>query len=98
MQIMFCFAMLADAITGTMYTSITGAFPVRSIKNMQYMFVAYIYDLNAIIIQVMLSHTNAYMVQVFTKVISILKSEGYHQALNVMDNKCSSAVEKYIWS
>jgi hypothetical protein len=39
---MFRFAALADAITGTMYTNITGAFPVRSFKSMQYVFVAYI--------------------------------------------------------
>jgi hypothetical protein len=34
MQDVFCFAALADAITGTMYTNITGAFPVRSFKSM----------------------------------------------------------------
>ena len=28
MQDVFCFATLANAITGTMYTDITGAFPV----------------------------------------------------------------------
>jgi hypothetical protein len=39
---MFCFAALPDATTGTMYTDITGAFPVHSFNNMQYIFVAYI--------------------------------------------------------
>ncbi|KAL3792547.1 hypothetical protein ACHAW5_007907, partial [Stephanodiscus triporus] len=53
MHDMFCFAALADANTGTMYTDLTGAFPVRSFKNMQYIFVAYIYDLNAIIVRAM---------------------------------------------
>ena len=48
-QDMFCFAALANANTGTMYKDLTGAFPVRSFKNMQYVFVAYVYDLNAII-------------------------------------------------
>jgi hypothetical protein len=76
MQDMFCFAALANAITGNMYTDITGAFPVRSFKSMQYLFVAYIFDLNAIIIRAMLSCTNASMVQAFTKVISILISGG----------------------
>ncbi len=95
---MFCFAALADAITGTMYADITGAFPVRSIKSMQCVFIAYIYDLNAIIVRAMPSCTNASMVQAFTKFISILKSGGYHPALNVMDNECSATVEKYIWS
>jgi hypothetical protein len=91
-------AALTNAIMGTMYTDITGTFPVRFFKSMQYMFVAYIYDLNAIIVQAMLSCTNASMVQAFTKVISILKSGGYHLALNVMDNECSTAVKKYIRS
>ncbi len=49
MQDVFCFAALANAITGTMYTNITGAFPVCLFKSMQYIFVAYIYDLNAIV-------------------------------------------------
>ncbi len=50
MQDMFCFAVLANANTGTMYMDLTGSFPVWSFKNMQYIFVAYVYDLNAIIV------------------------------------------------
>ncbi len=73
---MFCFAALADAITSTMYTDITGTFPVRSFKIMQYVFVAYIYNLNAIIVRAMPPCTPASMVQAFTKVVSILKSGG----------------------
>jgi hypothetical protein len=38
------------------------------------------------------------MVTAFTKVITILKAGGYQPALNVMDNECSAAVEKYIRS
>jgi hypothetical protein len=33
-----------------------------------------------------------------TKVISILKSGGYHPTLNIMDNECSAVVDKYIQS
>ena len=62
MQDVFCFAALANTITGTMYTDITGAFPVRSFKSMQYVFIAYVYDLNAIIVRTMPSHTDATMV------------------------------------
>jgi hypothetical protein len=98
MQDVFCFSALANARTGTMYTNITGTFLIYSFKSMQYEFVAYIYDLNAIITPAMLSYTNASMVQVFAKVISILKSGGYHPALNVMDNECLFVVEKYIRS
>jgi hypothetical protein len=87
MQDVFCFAALANAITGTMYTDITGAFPVHLFKSMQYIFVAYIYDLNAIIICAMPLRTDASMVSAFTEVITILKAGGYQPALNVMDNE-----------
>jgi hypothetical protein len=93
-----CFATLADAITGTMYTKIINAFPVYLFKSMHYIFVAYVYDLNAIIVCAMPSCTNASIVQAFTKVITILKSGGNQPALNVMDNKCSPTVKKYIWA
>ncbi len=53
MQDVFCFAALADTNAGTMYSDLTGAFPVRSFKNMQYVFVAYVYYLNAIIVHAM---------------------------------------------
>jgi hypothetical protein len=72
MQDMFCFAALADANTGTMYTDLTGAFPVRSFKNMQYIFVAYIYDLNAIIVRAMPTRTDAAMINTFKEVIAVL--------------------------
>ncbi len=98
MQDVFCFAALANAITGTMYTNITGAFPVCLFKSMQYIFVAYIYDLNAIIIRAMPSRTDASMVSAFTEVITILKAGGYQPALYVMDNECSATVENYIRS
>ena len=98
MQDVFCFTALADTITGTMYTDLTGAFPVRSFKSMQYIFVAYVYDLNAIIVRAMPSRTDASMVTAFTEVITTLKTGGYCPALNVMDNECSAAVEKYITS
>jgi hypothetical protein len=98
MQDVFCFAALANTITGTMYTDINGAFPVRSFKSMQYIFVAYVYDLNAIIVRAMPSRTDASMVTAFREVITTLKTGGYRPALNVMDNECSAAVEKYIRS
>jgi hypothetical protein len=98
MQDVFCFAALANTITGTMHTNITGAFPVRSFKSMKYNFVAYVYDLNAIIVRAMPFCTDASMVTAFTEVITTLKTGGYHPALNVMDNECSATVEKYIRS
>ena len=47
----FCWAALADQIDGTTYTDLTGRFPMMSINNKQYMFVAYDYTSNAIIVR-----------------------------------------------
>jgi hypothetical protein len=93
---MFCFAALADLHTATMYADLTGAFPVRSFKNMQYIFVAYIYDLNTIFVHAMPSKNNAAMIAAFSDIFSILAAHGYAPTLNVMDNKCSKAVEVHI--
>ncbi len=95
-QDMFCFAALADATTGTMYTDLTGAFPVRSFKNMIYIFAAFIYDLNAIIVCPMASCTGASFIAAFTKVFTILRAQAYQPALNLMDIECSKAVEEHI--
>jgi hypothetical protein len=56
----------------------------------------YIYNLNAIIVQPMPSHTNASFIVTFSKVFAIHRARDYQPALNVMDNKCSKAVEKHI--
>jgi hypothetical protein len=95
-QDMCCFAALADATTDTIYTDLTGAFPVRSFKNMQYIFVVYIYDRNAIIVRPVPSQTGASFIATFTKVFHILQARDYQPALKVMDNECSKAVEKHI--
>jgi hypothetical protein len=68
----FCVAALANATTSATYTDLTGAFPVRSFKNMQYIFVVYIYDLNAIIVRPMPSRTYASFIAAFTEVFNIL--------------------------
>jgi hypothetical protein len=98
MQDMFCFTALANASTGTMYMDLTGSFPVRSFKNMQYIFVAYVHDLKAIIVRAMPTSTDAVMITAFKEVIAVIQTRGYRPALNIMDNECSTVVEQYIHS
>jgi hypothetical protein len=95
---MFCFAALADIHTGTMYTDGTGVFPVQSFCNMQYVFVAYIYDLNAILVCVIPSRTDGAIIASFKDILATLNTRGYVPTLNVMDNECSKAVETHIRS
>jgi hypothetical protein len=94
----FCFVALANLNTGTMYTDLPGAFPVRSFKSMQYISVAYIYDLNAILVRAMPSKNNTTMITAFTKILATLAAHGYKPTLNVTDNECSKTVEAYIKS
>jgi hypothetical protein len=63
---------------------------------MIYIFVAYIYDLNAIFVCPMASHTDASFIATFTKVFAILRAWDYQPALSGMDNVCSKAVEKHV--
>ncbi len=95
---MFCFAALANLITGTMYTNLSGAFPVHSFKSMQYIFVAYIYGLNAILVCAMPSKNNTAMITAFTNILATLAAPGYKPTLNITNNKCSKTVELHIKS
>jgi hypothetical protein len=65
---------------------------------MQYIFVAYVYYLNVIIIRPMPSHTDATTITAFTEVFAVLCVRDYQPALNVIDNECSKAVERHICS
>ncbi len=95
---MFCFAALANLNTGTMYTNLLGVFPVRSFKPMQYIFVMYIYNLNAILVCAMPSKNNAAMITAFNKILATLAARGFKSTLNITNNKCSKMVEAYIKS
>jgi hypothetical protein len=95
---MFCFAALANLHTRTMYTNSTNTFPIQSFHKMQYVFVAYIYYLNAILVCTMPSKTNGAMIAVFTDILANLNAHGYSPTLKVMDNECSKAVKVHIRS
>ncbi len=57
------------------------------------MFVAYIYDLNVILIQAMPSKNNGTMIAAFTNILTHLNECGYAPMLNVMDHECPKAVK-----
>ena len=89
-------AVLADMNDGTIYTDLSGRFPTRSYRNMQYIFVAYAYQPNAIILEPMKSRESTSMVEAFQNVYEYLKKCGHKPKLNVMDNECSKAVKDYL--
>ena len=95
---MFCFAALADQNEHTMYSDLAGRFPVRSFSGMNYIFVAYVYSINAILIRPMKSRSDECMVATFKDVYQYLQDRGLGPKLHVLDNECSKAVQAYIRS
>ena len=63
---------------------------------MQYIFVAYAYKINAILMRGMKSRSDACMVEVFKDIYEYLKTRGLNPKLHVLDNECSKAVKNYI--
>ena len=48
---MSCFAILADSNDATIYSDLAGRFPVQSYSGTNYIFVAYVYSINAILMR-----------------------------------------------
>ena len=77
---------------GTIYTDLTGAFPVTSARGNKYLFIAYSFDANGILFECMKSKHDSKMLRVFDKVYAKLTSRGIKTTFQVVDNEASSAV------
>ena len=67
-----------------------------SYQRMQYLFIAYIYNENAILIQPRQSHKDSLMVEYFEDIYSYLETCGCKPKLNVWDNESSRAIKNQI--
>jgi hypothetical protein len=92
----FCWAALADRIDGTTYTDLTGRFPTMSMENKQYIFVAYDYTTNAILVRAITDRESATIVNAFDDVFTYLEEKGFKPRFNVLDNEASSAITEYL--
>ena len=94
----FCWAALADQIDGTTYTNLTSHFPTMLLENKQYIFVAYNYTTNAIIVRAIVDREAPTIVAAFDDVFSYLERKGFKPRFNVLDNEASLAITKYLCS
>jgi hypothetical protein len=92
----FCWAALADRIDGTTYTDLTGRFPTMSMENKQYIFVAYDYTTNAILVRAITDRESATIVNAFNDIFTYLENKGFKPLYNVLDNEASSAITEYL--
>ncbi len=95
---LFIGATIAEQNEGTIYTDNTGKFPVQSYHGKRIQFVVYEYRSNAIIVKTLRDETDKSMVEAFQEVYEYLTEKGFKPKLNVMDNQCSRAVQKFIKS
>ena len=92
-QNVMCYAALADTNTGTIYTDLPGPFPVRSVRNMQYIFVCYVYESNAILVRPMKTRSDACMVGAYQEIYEYLEAVDQKPTLNVIDNEASNHIK-----
>ena len=70
---MFYFAALVEANVDTVYSDLAGQFPVRSYAGNQYIFIAYIYTINTIIMKPMKEMHDRDMIAVFREIYEELE-------------------------
>ena len=83
-------------MNGTIYTDLTGAFPVTSARGNKSLFIAYSYDANGILWEPMKSKNDGEMLRVFDKVHDKLTKCGIKPTFHVMDNEASGAVVSWL--
>ena len=93
---MYCFTILGDMTSGTIYTDLCGRFPVTSFRGIKYIFVAYVYKCNSILMRPMKERTDKDMVEVFQDIYGYLREQNLTPALHVMDIECSKAIKAFI--
>ena len=94
----FIGATIADTHDSTIYTDQTGNSPVRSFHGKRCKFIAYEYRSNAILCRALKDQTDASMIEAFQDVYQYLESKGFKPKLNVIDNQCSKAIQRFIKS
>ena len=96
-EMFFC-AILADQNQDTIYNDLAGWFPVCYYSGMNYILVAYICNINAILVRPMAIRCDATMIYTFKDIYEYLKVRNLAPKLQILDNECFKAVQKYIKS
>lgn len=93
---LFCFATLADTNTCTLYTDLTGKFSMQSFQGHQYIFCAYAYNANTILIHPLKTREAVDQEKVFREIYGYLQSKGFALELHIIDNKSSIIIENFV--
>ena len=92
----YCIAVIGNRNENTIYSDLTGRFPVQSYEGMQYIFVAYVYKINTILMHPMKLRADPAMVTAFTSIYNKLAATSHQPKHHVLDNECSGAVQQFL--
>ena len=88
----YCVVVICDRNENKIYRDLTGRFPIQSYERMQYIFVAYVYKINTILMRPMKSRADPDMVTAFTSVYDKLTATDHQPKHHILNNKWSRAV------
>ena len=83
-------------MNGTIYTDLTGAFPVTSARGNKLLYISYSYDANRILWEPTKSKNDSEMSRVFKTVYDKLEKRGIKPKFHIMDNEASSTVMSWL--
>ena len=83
-------------MNGTIYTDLTGAFPVTSARGNKLLYIAYSYDANGILWEPIKSKNDSEISRVFKTVYEKLEKRGIKPKFHIMDNDASSTVMSWL--
>ncbi|KAL7503323.1 hypothetical protein ACHAXN_001123 [Cyclotella atomus] len=89
---LFVGATIGEQNENTLYTDLTGKFPVKSFHGSHMLFVAYAYGPNAILTRPMRNRSDAEMIKAYTDI----HDKGFKPRFNVSDSECSKTIKRYI--
>ena len=78
-EAIFCFLILRHIHGNTVYSNLTGQFPIQSYTGMNYIFVCYVYKLNTVLLRTIKSRKTKDMLQAFESIYDELKENATSQ-------------------
>ncbi len=93
---LFFFAAFADKHTRTLYNNLTGAFPFQSLEGNAGFLVVYHNKTNAILALPISGFSNKIIFAAYKHQYEMLESKGHVIRLNVMDNRASQTIKKFL--
>ena len=88
----YCYAILGDNNNNTVYSNLTGRFPVESYDGKNYIFIAYVCKIDSIFVMLMKLREDKSIISAFKEVYTKFEGLGHKPKLHILDNECS----KYI--